>query len=661
MALQGANDMTHNVIIGTAGHVDHGKTWLIKALTGVDTDRLQEEKKRGITIELGFASLPNDEGLKIGIIDVPGHEKFVKNMLAGIGGIDLVLLIIGLDEGVMPQTREHFEILKMLHIKKGILVFTKADLAEEDWCRMVEEDARELVKGSFLEDAPAVRVSAVTGQNIELLRSMILEGVRDTAERRSAPELFRLPVDRVFTMEGFGTVVTGTLMEGSCVTGEEIMVYPEGRKVRIRGIQNHNAAETEAEAGQRTALNLTLKKDEVERGDVLAAPGMLLPGMMADAKVEMFGNTKRRLKNNALVHISFGAAQKICKVILLDREEIGAGEEAYAQFRFEEPVAMKRGDRFIIRFYSPVETFGGGVILEAAAPKHRRKRSEVIDGLRIREEGSLAERAEEEVLSFSGSFPDKRELSVRMNLSFEETEEILEELKKKKKILSLGPERYLHQLYWKKIADHAQKVIGEFHRKNPILPGMEREELKTRLKQYFGAEAAVQELLLAELLKRKVLVTEGSAVCLEGFASSVEGEHLRIQAEIAEIYRAAGVNVPVNDDLYRKYRDKRLVKQILADLQKQGVLVKVNRDYYMGKEAWDRALQVLQDRVNAEGQITLAEFRDLLNTSRKYSQMLLEAYDDRKYTKLEGEAGDPVRRLTGKLQKMKDGLQSDRF
>ena len=239
-----------------------------------------------------------------------------------------------------------------------------------------------------------------------------------------------------------------------------------------------------------------------------------------------------------------------------------------------------------------------------------------------------------------------------MNLSFAETEEILEELKKKKKILFLGPERYLHQLYWKKIADHAQKVVGEFHRKNPILPGMEREELKTRLKQYFGAEAAVQELLLAELLKRKVVVAEGSTVCLEGFASSVEGEHLRIQAEIAEAYRAAGVNVPVNDDLYRKYRDKKLVKQILADLQKQGVLVKVNRDYYMGKEAWDRALQVLQDRIKAEGQITLAEFRDLLNTSRKYSQMLLEAYDDRKYTKMEGEAGDPVRRLTGKLQKM---------
>ena len=641
--------MTHNVIIGTAGHVDHGKTCLIKALTGVDTDRLQEEKKRGITIELGFAALPNDEEMRIGIIDVPGHEKFVKNMLAGIGGIDLVLLIIGLDEGVMPQTREHFEILKMLRIRKGILVFTKADLVEEDWAMMVEEDARELVKGSFMEDAPSVRVSAFTGQNIELLRQMILDGVRDTAERRSAPELFRLPVDRVFTMEGFGTVVTGTLMEGSCTSGEEIMIYPEERRVRIRGIQNHNKAEQKAEAGQRTALNLPVRKEEVERGDVLAAPGALIPGMMADGKVQLFADTRRKLKNNALVHLSFGAAQKICKVILLDREEIGAGEEAFAQFRFEEPVVMKRGDRFIIRFYSPVETFGGGVFLMPAAPKHRRKRPEVIGGLKIREEGSAEERAEEEVRSFSGSFPDRRELSVRLNLSLAETEEVLEGLKKRKRILSLGPERYLHQTYWKKIADYAEKAVGEFHRKNPILPGMEREELKTRLGQGFGADEGVQELLQAELLKRKVLTAEGSAVALPGFASSVEGEHLKMQAEIAETYRAAGVNVPVNDDLYAKYKDKKLVKQMLADLQKQGVLVKVNQNYYMEKGAWDGALQVLKDRIAEAGQIRLAEFRDLLNTSRKYSQMLLEAYDDRKYTKMEGEAEDPVRRLTGKI------------
>ncbi|MBQ7534032.1 MAG: selenocysteine-specific translation elongation factor [Stomatobaculum sp.] len=628
----------HNVIIGTAGHVDHGKTCLIKALTGVDTDRLQEEKKRGITIELGFASLPNEEGLRIGIIDVPGHEKFVKNMLAGIGGIDLVLLIIALDEGVMPQTREHFEILRMLRIRKGILVFTKADLVEEDWAVMVEEDAREMVKGSFLEDAPSVRVSAYTGQNVDLLKKMILEEVRDTASRRSAPELFRLPVDRVFTMEGFGTVVTGTLTEGSCETGGEIMIYPAEKTVRIRGLQNHNEAETRAEAGQRTALNLPIPKEELQRGDVLAAPRGLIPGMMADAKIQLFADTKRKLKNNALVHVSFGAAQKIAKTVLLDRDELTAGEEAYAQFRFEEPVVMKHGDRFIVRFYSPVETFGGGVFLEPAAVKHRRKRPDVIEGLRIRETGSAEERAEEEVRAFSGSFPKRREIAVRLNLSDAETEEVLEGLKKKKKVLSLGPERYLHQMYWKKVAGWAEKTVGEFHRRNPILRGMEREELKTRLGQAFGADAAVQELLLTELLKRKVLISDGSAAALDGFASSYEGELLRMKAEIEEIYRAAGVNVPVNDDLYARFKDKKQVKQILGDLARQGILIKVNQNYYMERGAWDRALQVLKDRIAAEGQITLAEFRDLLNTSRKYSQMLLEAYDEKKYTKMEGEA-----------------------
>lgn len=637
--------MTHNVIIGTAGHVDHGKTWLIKALTGVDTDRLAEEKKRGITIELGFASLPNDEGLTIGIIDVPGHEKFVKNMLAGIGGIDLVLLIIGLDEGVMPQTREHFEILKMLRIPKGILVFTKSDLAEEDWAAVVEEDARELVKGSFLEGAPSVRVSALTGENISLLKQMILDGVRDTAERRAAPELFRMPVDRVFTMEGFGTVATGTLMEGSAAVGEEIMIYPKGQTVRIRGIQNHNVREMEAEAGQRTALNLAARKEELDRGDVLARPGGLIPGMMADAKVRLFGDTKRKLKNNALVHLNFGAAQVVAKAVLLDRDVIGAGQEAYVQFRFQEPQVMKYGDRFIIRFYSPVETFGGGEFLSAAAEKHRRNRPEVLEGLKIRESGTPEERAAEEVRCCSGHFPDRRELSVRLNCTEEEAAMLLEELKKKKRIISLGADRYLHQDFWQGIAEFAEKTVREFHRKNPILPGMEREELKTRLGQRYQAGPEIQELLVNELRKRTALVTEGSAVALERFASSYEGELLRMKAEIEEVYRSAGIAVPGSSEMIRRFKDKKMVKQILADLAKQGILVKVNPDYYMETGAWERALQVLRDKIASDGQITLAEFRDLLSTSRKYSQMLLESFDAKKYTKMVGEAGEEARIL----------------
>lgn len=264
----------HNIIIGTAGHVDHGKTCLIKALSGFDTDRLKEEKKRGITIDLGFANLPNDAGLHIGIIDVPGHEKFVKNMLAGIGGIDIVLMVISLDEGVMPQTVEHFEILKMLHIKQGIVVLTKEDTVEEDWADAVEEDVLNLVKDSFLENAPIIRVSSYTGKNIDKLNEMIISMVADLANRREDAELFRLYVDRVFTMEGFGTVVTGTLQEGSVKAGDDVMLYPAEREIKIRGIQSHGQKEEQAFAGQRTALNLlNVKKEDIVRGDILAYPG----------------------------------------------------------------------------------------------------------------------------------------------------------------------------------------------------------------------------------------------------------------------------------------------------------------------------------------------------------------------------------------------------
>ena len=308
-----------NVIVGTAGHVDHGKTCLIKALSGIDTDRLKEEKKRGITIELGFANLIDTDGVHIGIIDVPGHEKFVKNMLAGIGGIDLVLLVIALDEGVMPQTVEHFEILKMLQIRQGIVVLTKSDTVDSDWADMVEEDVRELIKGSFLEQAELIRVSSYTGENIDVLRQKIVTMAKQAGKRREEKELFRLPIDRVFTMEGFGTVVTGTLIEGMCEAGEEVMVYPQERLLKIRGVQSHGQKEEKACAGQRTAINLAgIKKEELSRGEVLAYPGSLVNSTMVDATLRLFDSTQRKLKNGDRVHLSYGSAQAIGKVILLD-------------------------------------------------------------------------------------------------------------------------------------------------------------------------------------------------------------------------------------------------------------------------------------------------------------------------------------------------------
>ena len=298
----------HNIIVGTSGHVDHGKTTLIKALSGFDTDRLKEEKKRGITIDLGFANLPNDAGLHIGIIDVPGHEKFVKNMLAGIGGIDLVLLVVALDEGVMPQTVEHFEILKMLNIKRGIIVLTKCDIADEEWQDIVEEDVRTMVEGSFMESSPCIRVSAYTSENISKLNEMIINMVSDIRGRKNDEELFRLPVDRVFTMEGFGTVITGTLQEGCVSVGDEIMLYPKERLVKIRGIQSHGQKEEKAFAGQRVALNLlNIKKEDIERGDILAYKNSIIKTKRIDVYLELFESSKRELKSGDRVHLNYGS------------------------------------------------------------------------------------------------------------------------------------------------------------------------------------------------------------------------------------------------------------------------------------------------------------------------------------------------------------------
>lgn len=311
----------------------------------------------------------------------------MKNMLAGIGGIDLVLLVIALDEGVMPQTVEHFEILKMLHIKQGIVVFTKADLVDEDWAELVNDDVDNLVKGTFMEKAGRIQVSAYTGKNIDVLKQMIVDKVRVAGGRRQEKELFRLPIDRVFTMEGFGTVVTGTLLEGCCQVGQEVELYPTERTVKIREIQTHGHRVDMAYAGQRTALNLVnIKKDEINRGEVLAAQDSLLKSQFIDAKVQLFSSTDRELRNGDRVHINYGSAQAICKAVLLDKDVLSAGEEAYVQFRFDEPVAVRRNDRFIIRFYSPTITFGGGIVLEAEALKHKRNHEEVIDSLHIKSE-----------------------------------------------------------------------------------------------------------------------------------------------------------------------------------------------------------------------------------------------------------------------------------
>lgn len=628
-----------NIIVGTAGHVDHGKTCLIKALSGFDTDRLKEEKKRGITIDLGFANLPNEAGLHIGIIDVPGHEKFVKNMLAGIGGIDLVLMVIALDEGVMPQTVEHFEILRMLHIRHGIVVLTKWDMVDEEWAELVEADVEDMVKGSFLEKAPMIRVSSYTGENIRLLHDSIIQKVSALGARREDQELFSLPIDRVFTTEGFGTVVTGTLQEGRVRAGQEIMAYPGEKLIKIRGIQSHGVGEEEAVAGQRTAFNLlNVKKEELKRGDVLAYPGSLLKSALLDVKLSLFRSGSRELKTGDRVHFNYGSAQVTAKAVLIDRQVIGRGESAYAQLRFDAPVVLKRNDHFIIRFLSPAETFGGGIVLDPAPCKHKRGDQAAIDAMKIKESGSDPEVMEQMIREASGRFPSVRRVAVAMDLPKQRAAQIAEKLRDTKKILLLAEDITIHMDYWKQIAGYANRLLEAFHKANPITDGMDKEEFKSRLNDAFHiGDTKKTAAVLAELVKWTVVKTQGAYVSGKDFSARYSKELSGMQEKIRERYAKAGLEAPLTSEVLEMFEDKDQAKQMIAGLFKNGGLVKLNPASYMDSGAYDQVVETLKGYLAKNGEISLGEFRDLCRTSRKYAVQFLEYLDKKKVTKLVGE------------------------
>ncbi len=504
----------NNVIIGTAGHVDHGKTCLIKALTGADTDRLKEEKKRGITIELGFAEMPSSTDRHIGIIDVPGHEKFVRNMLAGIGGIDLVLLVVAADEGVMPQTVEHFEILKMLEIKKGIVVITKSDLVNSDWLALVKEDIKETIMGTFLEEAPIIAVSSHTGENIEELRALILENLKDVESRREDPSLFRIPVDRVFTMEGFGTVITGTLLEGSISVGSEVRIYPGSKIAKVRNLQVHGNSVETALAGQRTAVNLVnVKKEEIKRGDVIAAKDSLMQTMMVDVKIRMFDDAQRVLANGSRLHLYYGSAETLCKAVLLDKEVLKNGETAYAQLRMDEEIAVRKGDRFIIRFYSPVETIGGGIILDANPVKHKRYRQEIIDALSVKEAGGETDVISQTLLELSKTLPSNKDLAIKLGRTDGEISSQIRQLIGEGKAVDLSDGTYVHIDYMKQVEKAADVILNEYHAKNPISSGIPKGEFRKKLsdKLYFS-NTKTSDGLLRHLIQSGKLKDYGNVI-----------------------------------------------------------------------------------------------------------------------------------------------------
>jgi len=625
-----------NIIIGTAGHVDHGKTRLIKALSGIDTDRLEEEKKRGITIELGFAHIPNDAGYNIGVIDVPGHEKFIKNMLAGIGGIDFVLFVVAADEGIMPQTREHFEILQALGIDDGIIAITKTDMVDEEWLELVQEDIRDYVEGSFLEGKPMIPVSAKSGENIDLLKEEIIRKCDRESKRIEAPEMFRLPVDRVFTKSGFGTVVTGTLMDGTCSLNDEVHVFPEETPAKIRGIQTYGNDVEQAVAGQRTAINLSgVRKEDIRRGDVIAAKGAVSVTGMLDVKLKIFDSSERMVLNNSRVHLYCGSKEVLTKVILMDRDALSAGEEAYVQFRLEEPIAVRRGDRFIIRFYSPIITIGGGQILDAVPEKHKRNRENVLEGFRMLESGNISDIF---VLKTGGhKFYSKELLLQELGMLPETGDREIERCIEEGKLVELEDGTILAASKFQMMTDRLIQLLQEYHESNPLAEGMPKQELQSRLRDTWHIQE--DKIILGavhRLMNLGTLTDCGKTVSMQGFEAVLTPEQEKLKERIAGIYKDAGIEIPKNDEIYALDSDKRVINAIFDRLYKEGVLVKVDPSYNISQEGWNRVAAAART-AGAEGSFVLADFRDTLNTSRKYASVYLAALDRAGITVFDGE------------------------
>ncbi len=627
-----------HVIIGTAGHVDHGKTMLVQALTGIFTDRLEEEKRRGITIELGFAHLDFEDGLQAGIVDVPGHEKFIKNMLAGAGGIDLCMLVVAADEGFMPQTVEHLDIVSLLGIQDGLIVLTKRDLVDEEWLEMVREEAAERVKGTFLEGKPILAVSAQTGEGIAELRDCLHALVSAQAEK-NARIPFRLPIDRVFSVDGFGTVVTGTLIEGCMQEGEPAQLAPSGAETRIRNLQVHGKDVETAYAGQRVAVNLAgLRKTDIQRGDLVAKPGSVRVSYMLDVKLRNLPDSNRVIQNNSQVHLYHGAAVLLAKVILLDRDELQPGESCYAQLRMSEPIASKNGDHFVIRFFSPLETIGGGVILDDAPQRHKRHIPAVLEALQIKESGTEGDMLYQTVAEFGTSLPDVAQISAKLTLEQETLERELQELLAVGRIAEPLPGRFAAAKVLDALGDACDGILGEYHKKNPLHAGMKAAELRQKLCK--GMEQSAADALLAELCRAGRIRRCGERYALSDFQVRFTKKQTVIKDKLLQYFQGAGIEPDSVEDVIAAYpqNERSECKQVLDSLFTGGELVLLSPQICYHKDAFDKACRVVYRHFEEHELITLAEFRDALGTSRKYAMAVLEYLDGSRVTKKEGDA-----------------------
>jgi selenocysteine-specific elongation factor len=621
------------IILGTAGHIDHGKTSLVKALTGTDTDRLKEEKERGITIELGFASMDLPGGRHLSIVDVPGHEKFVKNMVAGASGIDMVAMIIAADEGVMPQTREHLEICTLLGIQYGLVVLTKADMVDEEWLELAKEDVRDFVRGTFLEDKPMISVSSTTGNGIpELLKT--LDDLTIEVPERSATSLFRLPVDRVFSMKGFGTVITGSLISGKIRVGETIMVYPSGITSKVRGIQVHNDTVEEAHAGMRTAINFQgLEKASVNRGDILARPGTLKPSFMVDLDFKYLKSNVKPMKNRTRIRFHTGTSEIPGNLILLDREEIKPGESAVVQIRLDSPVNLVKDDRFVARSYSPVRTIGGGTILNPIAEKHKRFHAEITEGFETLLQGSPEDLSALHVKTSGVSGLCFSDLVLMTNLPEKTLSQTLQGLLSNKTLILTDKENqvYIHRDTSLAIQEQIRNYLTDFHEKQPLKPGMSKEELKSKFPLIPNAKLFNQTL--DRMAKDNHIVIAEDVVRLASHKISLGVDQTKVRDTILKTYRDAGLVPPYFRDVAKDMdMDPQSVKDVLMHLVEEGVIVKTKDDLYFDRSTMENLKKNIISFLEKNGEIAIPQFKELTGASRKYLIPLIEYFDAEKVT-----------------------------
>ena len=617
-----------NIILGTAGHIDHGKTSLVKALTGVETDRLKEEKERGITIELGFASLDLPNGKHIGIVDMPGHEKFVKNMVAGSSGIDVVTMVIAADEGVMPQTREHMEICNLMGIQHGIIALTKTDLVDEDLLEMALDDINDFVQGTFLEEKPIIPLSSTTGQGLDKFIAT-LESICDNIPERKFSSIFRLPVDRVFSMKGFGTVITGTLTSGSINVGNDIMVYPKKIISKVRGIQVHSSSVDNAGPGTRTAINFQgLDKDSVFRGDILSTPGTLIESYMVDAHFHYLKSNAKPARPRTRVRFHSGTSEILGYMILLDREELLPGDEASVQFRLESPVCCIKEDRYVIRSYSPIKTIGGGAILNPVSQKHKLFDKKVVQGL----EELLLDDGEQTIsffLSLKGfAGLSLNQLRVMTNLTDKKLAATLQKMLARQEIIQTDKERqiYVNGAFFDDFKTKVLEKIKDYHDANPLKEGMPTQELKSKF-QYIE-DAKFFNILFTKLAKENTIVQDKNIVKLVDFKVALKVDQHEVKEKIIKIYQSKGLTPPffrtICQDLNLDQKTAKDVLQILIDEKR---IVKTKDDLNFDARAVGNLEEKLISFLKEKEEITTPEFKEMTGISRKFVIPLIEYFD----------------------------------